>query len=231
MGTQACTHFVSSQEDDGKMESGRIILLNGASSVGKTSLARALQNSLAQPYLLVGLDAFLGMLPGRYFSVNPLATADSVQGFTWEHHNDEHGEYIRIVPGAFADRLKLEMMHPAIVNAASLGLHQIIDDVLLERRWLADYVRVLRPFDVWFVEVYCPIPVLEAREKVRGDRDIGQAKGQALYIHEHAQGIYDVKVDTSLLTPQEAAEWIMAALQEKPIAFERLRTILLDNCD
>ena len=38
------------------MSEGTIIFLNGASSSGKTSIARALQRRLAEPYLLVGPD-------------------------------------------------------------------------------------------------------------------------------------------------------------------------------
>lgn len=51
---------------------GQIILLNGASSAGKTTLARALQATLEQPYDLVQLDAFEDMTP-----------ADSSRGPRW----------------------------------------------------------------------------------------------------------------------------------------------------
>jgi chloramphenicol 3-O-phosphotransferase len=41
----------------------RIIMLNGVGSVGKTSVARALQTINKQPFLLVRRGAFLDMLP------------------------------------------------------------------------------------------------------------------------------------------------------------------------
>jgi chloramphenicol 3-O phosphotransferase len=48
------------------MTSGRIILLNGTSSSGKSSVARALQEVLSEPYLHLGIDTFIAMLPSRY---------------------------------------------------------------------------------------------------------------------------------------------------------------------
>jgi chloramphenicol 3-O phosphotransferase len=46
---------------------GRIIFLNGASSSGKSTLARSLQATLAEPFLHIASDQFVaaGMLPPR----------------------------------------------------------------------------------------------------------------------------------------------------------------------
>ncbi len=209
------------------MAKGQIVLLNGASSAGKTTIARALQNRLAEPFLYMSLDMFFQMLPGRYFSVNPLATEDSEQGFTWQTHEDEQGTYLQVIPGVFGNRLMLEVMHHTVAASAAQGFNLIIDDVLLERRWLLDYLRVLRDFEVWFVQVYCPLEVLEARERARGDRTVGQARGQAMHIHQH--GVYDLTVDTSRLSVREAVEQVKAALGQKPTAFDQLRASLLDD--
>ena len=54
-----------------------IILLNGASSAGKTSIARELQRVLPEPYLRTGIDDFFRMLPPRYLGTE--SPAD--QGF------------------------------------------------------------------------------------------------------------------------------------------------------
>jgi len=47
---------------------GTIILLNGTSSSGKTSIVKALQDSLEEPYLVMGIDRFIWMLPKRYLN-------------------------------------------------------------------------------------------------------------------------------------------------------------------
>ena len=48
------------------MDKGRIIFLNGTSSSGKSSIAKALQNLLETPFLHVSADDFLSMLPERF---------------------------------------------------------------------------------------------------------------------------------------------------------------------
>lgn len=48
------------------MTHGKIILLNGASSAGKTSIVQALQPILDEAYLEAGIDKFLFMLPTDY---------------------------------------------------------------------------------------------------------------------------------------------------------------------
>ena len=45
------------------MEYGKIILISGTSSSGKSTLARGLQQSLAEPFLHLQLDSYIEMLP------------------------------------------------------------------------------------------------------------------------------------------------------------------------
>ena len=47
------------------MRPGHIILLNGTSSAGKSTLAKALQTLLSEPYLHVGIDTLVFALPKR----------------------------------------------------------------------------------------------------------------------------------------------------------------------
>jgi chloramphenicol 3-O-phosphotransferase len=46
----------------------RIIILNGAGSAGKSSIAKALQAIATEPFLHVAMDTFLEMLPERYWN-------------------------------------------------------------------------------------------------------------------------------------------------------------------
>jgi len=59
------------------MTQGTIIFLNGTSSSGKTSIARALQKSLDEPYLYLSVDSFLDMLPEQCFSGEALCANES----------------------------------------------------------------------------------------------------------------------------------------------------------
>jgi chloramphenicol 3-O-phosphotransferase len=57
--------------------------------------------------------------------------------------------------------------------------------------------------------VDCPLDVCEARELTRGDRLIGLARSEATVVHRHPH--YIASVDTSALTPDEAASITLAA--------------------
>ena len=45
----------------------RIIFLNGCSSSGKTSISKAIQEISSSPWLHMGVDTFIGMLPSKFF--------------------------------------------------------------------------------------------------------------------------------------------------------------------
>lgn len=44
----------------------KIIFLNGCGSSGKTSIGRAIQTLSNEPWLLLGVDSFIDMLPEQY---------------------------------------------------------------------------------------------------------------------------------------------------------------------
>ena len=190
---------------------GNIIYLNGASSSGKTSLARALQVVLAEPYYHLSPDVFAGMLVRRGES-----------GEVWD--GDVIGpKFGRGFVGCVA-------------ATARAGNNVIVDDVLCESYRLdgkrdaqdgLDLLRqrleVLAPFDVLYVGVLCDLGELERRERARGDRAPGLARFQHRRVHTHS--VYDVTVDTSRQTVAECASAVLhaSARPPAPTAFTGLR--------
>ena len=83
--------------------------------------------------------------------------------------------------------------------------------VLLEPAWLAECRRLWTGLDWTLVGVRCPLAVIEQRERERRDRTLGQAAAQFAVVHAHG-GTYDAEVDTSELSPEDAAARIVAAL-------------------
>jgi chloramphenicol 3-O phosphotransferase len=188
-----------------------IIILNGASSSGKTSIVKALQQTLDEPFLDAGLDRFLWMLPARYLE-RPLW--DAVLGLATEAGETGH----RLVLG----------MHRAIAELARAGNSVIADHVLIEPAWVADCAAVLADLSVWPVGVHCPLEVLEARELARRDRTLGQARAQHELVHRHV--LYDVEVNTAEMTPGECAGYIRAAMESgTSTALKRLRPRLPES--
>ncbi len=140
---------------------GTIIILNGASSSGKTTILAALQKQLAEPYLNAGIDKFIWMLPGRYLD-RPLW--DDVLG-------------LATCAGSLGHQL-FSGMHHAIAALAHTGNNVIADHVLVEPAWVSECARLFADLPAYLIGIRCPLEVLEEREKARRDRTLGQARAQ-----------------------------------------------------
>ncbi|MFE3632713.1 chloramphenicol phosphotransferase CPT family protein [Streptomyces sp. NPDC059168] len=181
---------------------GTVVLLNGTSSSGKSSIARALLEVLDGTWFHMPVDTFHAMRGGR-----PAADADLP------------AEIDRTVMG----------FHRAVAGMAAGGNNLVVDHPL-SRRWrLLDLLGLLVPGDTVLVAVRCPLAELERRERVRGDRQPGLAALQ--YDHVHAHGAHDVEVDTSVLSPRECALRISDFMRDRPrpTAFDRLRAASRDE--
>jgi chloramphenicol 3-O phosphotransferase len=187
------------------MTPGKVIVLNGASSSGKTSIVKALQDILEEPFLDAGIDRFIWMLPRRYLD-RPLW--DEVLGLATEAGPVGH----RLVSG----------MHQCIAALSRAGNNVVADHVLVERQWLEECTRLFSDLPALFVGVRCPLEVLEQREAARANRTLGQARAQFHRVHAH--GIYDLEVDTSRASAEACALQIKRRLEEgsAPHAFRRL---------
>ena len=196
------------------MTSGRIILLNGTSSSGKSTLVRALQERLPEPWIEIGIDRFVFALPKRYLD-QPLWS----EVFRYVRPDGRADGPFTIETGPLGERL-VGGMHRTAAALAEGGLDLIVDHVLLEDRWLDEMAALWAPFRVLYVGVRCPLDVVLERERTRRDRTIGQAEAQHAVVHRW--GGYDLEVDTSALMPEEAASVIIEAVEsgfpERPFA-------------
>ncbi|MDY0883419.1 chloramphenicol phosphotransferase CPT family protein [Dongia soli] len=178
----------------------RIVLLNGVGSVGKTSIAKALQTITRETFLHVQMDVFLEMLPE--------GKLNDPDCFTFESHLENGKPSVVIRSGPTGNRL-MRGMRQAIAAMARQGNDLIVDDVLLGND-AAHYAEILAAFEVFRVGVFAPLDVLEARERQRGDRLIGLARWQYDRVH---QGIaYDLEIDASRATPLDCARRIKERL-------------------
>jgi chloramphenicol 3-O phosphotransferase len=59
-----------------------VFLVNGPSSSGKTTLCRALQVAIAEPYLVVGFDDFIFMSARRYYRGADTSRQETFDAFT-----------------------------------------------------------------------------------------------------------------------------------------------------
>ncbi|MFI0721572.1 chloramphenicol phosphotransferase CPT [Streptomyces sp. NPDC021224] len=166
----------------------QVIVLNGGSSSGKSSIARCLQEILPEAWLSVSVDTFVDALPPRL---------------------REGGEGLVIGPGgevttgpAF-DELDAAWL-AGIAATARAGAHVVVDDVFLGGpRSRARWSRALTGLDVLWVGVRCAPEAATAREAARGDRTPGMAAKQAALVHEGVP--YDLEVDTTSTSAADCA--------------------------
>lgn len=175
----------------------QVIILNGIGSVGKSSTAKALQAITTKPFLHVAMDAFLDMLPEKMFA-HP-------DGLMFETSQDGGKRTVAIRSGPVLERAMRGMRH-AVAAMAGQGNNLIVDEVMIGDGAAQEYRALLRSFDLHLVGFFAPLDVLEARERARGDREVGLARWQ--YGRVHRDIAYDLEVDTATAAPAECARLI-----------------------
>src|SRR4051795_9873117 len=177
---------------------GRVVLLHGTSSSGKTTVARAVQALSDEPWLRLGIDAFWAAVDERWMEHGSCAS----EGFLWR-------EDARIVPGGVGQRVAAGM-RAAVAACARCGNDMLVDDVFIDRHWLDGWRAQLAGLDWLLVGIGAPLPVLEERERDRGNRIAGEARAQFDEIHKEID--YDLTLDTDSQSPEECAHAILDAL-------------------
>ncbi|UFN44582.1 chloramphenicol phosphotransferase CPT family protein [Nocardioides okcheonensis] len=162
-----------------------VVVLNGGSSAGKTSIGRCLQDLLPRPWLLMGVDRLIEVAPASLVSYGP--SGEVVLGESWR---------------------ELETAWSAGVAAmARAGAGVIIDDVFLDGAASQERTRSqLYGLHVLWVGVHCSPEAATARELARGDRPAGMAALQATVVHRDVD--YDLVVDSSTASAEECARRI-----------------------
>ena len=202
---------------------GQIIILNGAPRSGKSSIARAIQEEFEGPWINLGVDSYNAMTPERYLPGIGLRPGG------------ERPDLEELVPFLYAALYESIAIHAGLgLNVvADLGHHDAYSQPL---GILADCARRLEGFPVLFVGVRCPLDVIMKRREIdEPGREELYAKATAeIAVPEavrrwqdevHKPGIYDLELDTSVLTPYECAEAIRHQLDigiPEPSAFERI---------
>lgn len=205
-----------------RLEPGRIILINGASSSGKTSMANALQELLDEPFLTLGIDTFCPALPHEYVAFDPPDGHPAHLGMRLRTTEMDGARAVELLPGPVFHRF-IRGMHLALAGFARAGNNVIFDDVLYHPAYIRSLTEALQGIPVLFVGVRLSLSLNEEREQLRGDRCLGHARGHHHLVHRH--DIYDLEIDTGAMSAEEAARRIAERLAEErpPDAFERLR--------
>ncbi len=203
-------------------EPGRIVILNGAPRSGKSSIVAAIQETFDGMWINLGVDvSVLAMTPERYrpgIGLRP---------------GGERPDLEPLVPVLYA------ALYDSIAAHSRLGLNVVAefghhDGYTRPLRILPDCARCLAGLPVLFVGVRCPLETI--MERMRAGQ-AGRSYSAATSVEAipaavrryteavHDPGLYDMEVDTSVMTAAECAEAVRRRLAvgfPSPTAFERL---------
>jgi chloramphenicol 3-O phosphotransferase len=168
------------------VEPGKIILLNGPSSAGKSTLCTAIQAQIDQPFLQFSLDFF--------FFNSPVLPKQQLNAgtFQWSELRP------RVFDGFFN-----------CLPALALAGNNLVIEYIIETQAQWDALRHrLEGFDVFLIGVHCPLLELERREHLRGDRRAGDARRDLETVHTFTK--YDFEIDSSEPAEENATRIIAA---------------------
>ena len=185
---------------------GRVVLLVGPSCAGKSTLTKALQAASPTPFVSVSLDGLFASVPARWGSWGEFAT----EGLRYEWIRGAEGEpgaIRRIAYGEVGWRM-LQGMHRAAAAYASAGIDVVVDDMLLDARVLDGWRETLAEVPTLLVRLAPPLEELLRRERERTVHATpGLVEGH-FDLHEAIAA--DLVIDTSTITPEAAAQLILA---------------------
>jgi chloramphenicol 3-O phosphotransferase len=187
---------------------GKIVILNGTPRSGKSSIATEIQDTIEGIWMNLGVDHFMQMTPKRYQPGIGLRPG---------------GERPDLEPHIV---MMYRAMYETIAVYSGLGLNVVVDvghhdGYSVPREILPNCARILKGLPVLFVGVKCPIEIVMERRLATwqmGYTDEGQVPKPVRLWQQlvHVPGIYDLEVDTSVLTPEECAAMIQQRLINGP---------------
>jgi chloramphenicol 3-O phosphotransferase len=165
---------------------GRVVLLNGPPSCGKTTLARALLPQLDDPWFHRSLDDFRAGYLDRYWLA------------------DDGTLFERVVHG-----------YVGALRAMAVAGNNVIAEAVITPARAELYATTFRDLPVVVVAVRCPLELARERERARDDRVRGPIALPADAFEDVYRSVaHDVEIDTSVGAPDVLARVLAARLCE-----------------
>ena len=169
----------------------RLIVITGSSGVGKSTLARALQEQLLpEHWLHFSVDTLFYCLPRSVIQ-------------KVDRDNDHSAVDAKAIVAA---------TYACIRTLLGLGSKLILDAVILSEKGADELREACADFDPLFVDLTCALDEIKRRTRARGDRTMAEAEhgyrlaaGQLLAHHT---------LDTTSMSAEVAARWLTTKLRE-----------------
>lgn len=202
-----CMYIVFKSKKTDNCQSGTVIVLNGPSASGKSSIQREFQ-FLMMPNLWIklGVDILFD---------KPMPDIVEANMDFWQKPNPirwvtmgqdaEGNSIVTLFTGDQGDRVAYGM-NSAIAAYAANGCNIIVDYIAYKKEWIDDLRLKLKNVKTCMVKVVVPLEVIEQREIARATSPKGHARSH--YSNVDWDIVYDLEVDGSKQTAQEIAQSI-----------------------
>lgn len=174
-----------------------IVLLNGTSSSGKTSISIELVNQKEILFHHLSIDDFFHsfneFIDKKFPDIEPTREVDD-----------------HVVAQIIFDPI-VSMFYSTVKLFSEMGLNVIVDTVIENDKWFDECLDVFSDQPTLFIGVICSKEELIRREQTRGDRKIGLAASQFSKVYCFNE--YDLEVNTEDLNPIECAEKILSFIK------------------
>ncbi|TPW31803.1 chloramphenicol phosphotransferase [Martelella alba] len=188
---------------------GRIVILNGAPRSGKTSIARAIQDSFDGDWINLGVDSHMQTLPKRLLPGIGLRPGGEMPALEPR------------LPALYA------ALYETIAAHSRQGLNVVVDvghhdGYSQPLGILNDCANRLTGLPVLFAGIFCPLAEIMRRRRqsaMAGNSylvsdDSGEIPAPVLAWQDavHAHRLYDIEIDTAIHQPKAAAALLAAQL-------------------
>lgn len=184
---------------------GTVIILNGPSGSGKSSIQREFQYlMMPQLWIKTGIDSlFDAPMPtitpenmNFWLTPNPIRWVQTSQ--------DEQGNnVITLFVGEQGEKVAYAM-NSAIAEYAKNGCNVIVDYIAYKQEWLEDLRQKLKGIKTYYVAVEIPLEILEQREAARGTSPKGHARSHYFTVYGTIK--YDLRVNSGTHSAKEIAQ-------------------------
>ena len=192
--------------------SGVVIILNGPSASGKSSIQKEFQ-TLMMPNLWIklGIDNLFD-IPMPDITIENLEYWQKPNLIRWitNSKDQENNPIMTLFTGEQGDNVAYGM-NSAIAAYAQNGCNMIVDYIGYKKEWIDDLQNKLKNIKTYWVKVAIPLETLEEREKARSTSPKGHARSHYDFVYWNLP--YNLEVNSGRQSASEIAQMIKEKLQ------------------
>lgn len=197
-----------------------VIILNGAGSSGKSTIAQKLTTHIIEPTVYHNFDLLIPTLLPHKDSFKPPTDPDSR---TYVRRLDD-GLYGKMRESG----LSLLPLVYEFIKPLHRGGFNVVVDTLLPGECIIPLFTMLSGIETYVIGIRCSLDELRQRELQRKDRKVGNA--EKTFHTVHMNKIYDLEVDTSKLDADGCAKQIVDYVSKaSPVAFGKMQKLYEKN--